>query len=71
MAEGDNIVKQMTLLPEYQENFLKDLLPNIYQVDPVTKVTGNASKSCHGDVRDRQGDADSSYVRRCRWNPHV
>ena len=45
MAE-EIISKQMTLLPEYQENFLKDLLANIYQVDPVTKeVTGIASKS--------------------------
>jgi len=52
MAETDNIVKQMTLLPEYQENFLKDLLANIYQVDPVTKeVTGIASKSpLYGDA---------------------
>jgi len=45
MAE-EIISKQMTLLPEYQENFLKDLLANIYQVDPDTKeVTGIASKS--------------------------
>ena len=45
MAE-EIISKQMTLLPEYQENFLKDLLANIYQVDPETQeVTGIASKS--------------------------
>lgn len=45
MAE-EIISKQMTLLPEYQENFLKDLLANIYQVDEDTgDVTGIASKS--------------------------
>ena len=45
MAE-EIISKQMTLLPEYQENFLKDLLANIYQVDEDTgEVTGIASKS--------------------------
>ena len=45
MAE-EIISKQMTLLPEYQENFLKDLLANIYQVDPETQeVTGIASRS--------------------------
>ena len=45
MAE-EIISKQMTLLPAYQEDFLKDLLANIYQVDDVTgEVTGIASKS--------------------------
>jgi hypothetical protein len=46
MAE-EIISKQMTLLPEYQEDFLKDLLANIYQVDPedTGEVTGIASKS--------------------------
>ena len=45
MAE-EIISKQMTLLPEYQEDFLKDLLANIYQVDEDTgDVTGIASKS--------------------------
>ena len=45
MAE-EIISKQMTLLPEYQENFLKDLLANIYQVDDVTgEVTGIAAQS--------------------------
>ena len=45
MAE-EIISKQMTLLPEYQEKFLKDLLANIYQVDPETQeVTGIASRS--------------------------
>jgi len=63
MAEGDNIVKQMTLLPEYQENFLKDLLANIYQVDPVTKeVTGIASKSpLYGDAI-LDADGNPMYV---------
>ena len=57
MAEGDNIVKQMSLLPEYQENFLKDLLSNIYNVErdadgnPTGTVTGIASKSpLYGDA---------------------
>ena len=35
MAE-EIIQKQMTLLPEYQEKFLKDLLANIYQTDEET-----------------------------------
>lgn len=45
MAE-DNVVKSMTLLPEYQEEFLKNLLANIYQVDPETgTITGIAARS--------------------------
>ncbi len=58
MAE-EIISKQMTLLPEYQENFLKDLLANIYQVDPETQeVTGIASKSpLYGDpILDASGN---------------
>ena len=58
MAE-EIISKQMTLLPEYQENFLKDLLANIYQVDDVTgEVTGVASKSpLYGDpILDASGN---------------
>jgi len=40
------ISKQMTLLPEYQEKFLKDLLANIYQVDEDSgEITGIAAKS--------------------------
>ena len=40
------IQKQMTLLPEYQEEFLKNLLANIYQVDEETgTITGIAAKS--------------------------
>ena len=45
MAE-EIIQKQMTLLPEYQEKFLKDLLANIYQVDEETgEITGIAATS--------------------------
>ena len=45
MAE-DNVMKSMTLLPEYQEEFLKNLLANIYQVDPETgTITGIAAQS--------------------------
>ena len=50
MAE-EIISKQMTLLPEYQENFLKDLLSNIYNVErdadgqPTGVVTGIAAES--------------------------
>jgi len=58
MAE-EIISKQMTLLPEYQEDFLKDLLANIYQVDPETQeVTGIASKSpLYGDpILDASGN---------------
>ena len=33
--------KSMTLQPEYIENFIKDLLSNIYSVDPETgEATG-------------------------------
>lgn len=45
MAE-EIIQKQMTLLPEYQEEFLKNLLANIYQVDEETgTITGIAAQS--------------------------
>ena len=45
MAE-EIIQKQMTLLPEYQEKFLKDLLANIYQTDEATgTITGIAAQS--------------------------
>ena len=45
MAE-DFVQKSMTLLPEYQEEFLKNLLANIYQVDPETgTITGIAARS--------------------------
>ncbi len=45
MAE-DNVMKSMTLLPEYQEEFLKNLLANIYQVDEETgTITGIAARS--------------------------
>ena len=58
MAE-EIISKQMTLLPAYQEDFLKDLLANIYQVDDVTgEVTGIASRSpLYGDpILDASGN---------------
>lgn len=48
MATPDQTIlqQQQTLLPEYQERFLKDLLANIYQTDPTTgQVTGIASVS--------------------------
>ena len=42
----DNVMKSMTLLPEYQEEFLKNLLANIYQVDEEAgTITGIAAKS--------------------------
>ena len=42
----DNVSKSMTLLPEYQEKFLKDLLANVYQVDEESgTITGIAAKS--------------------------
>lgn len=45
MAE-EIIQKQMTLLPEYQEEFLKNLLANIYQVDEESgTITGVAAQS--------------------------
>jgi hypothetical protein len=48
MAQPDQTIlqQQQTLLPEYQERFLKDLLANIYQTDPVTgQVSGIAAVS--------------------------
>ena len=40
------IQKSMTLLPEYQERFLKDLLANVYQVDEETgMISGFAAAS--------------------------
>ena len=43
---AESTVKSMTLLPEYQEKFLKDLLSNIYRVDEDTgEVGGIASRS--------------------------
>ena len=43
MAE---VQKSMTLQPEYIENYIKDLLANIYNVDPDNgEVTGIASES--------------------------
>jgi hypothetical protein len=43
---SEEIAKSMTLLPEYQEKFLKDLLANVYQVDEKTgMITGIAAKS--------------------------
>ena len=48
MAEPDQTVLQQSqqLLPEYQEQFLKDLLANIYQTDPETgQVSGIAAIS--------------------------
>lgn len=43
---AESTVKSMTLLPEYQEKFLKDLLSNIYRVDEETgEVGGIASRS--------------------------
>ena len=46
MAVTETIQKQMSLLPEYQEKFLKDLLANIYQTDQETgEISGIASQS--------------------------
>lgn len=69
MAE-EIIQKQMTLLPDYQEKFLKDLLANIYQVDEETgTISGIAATSpLYGTpVLDEAGNqlyigADGSYV---------
>jgi hypothetical protein len=67
---SESIVKNMSLLPEYQENFLKDLLANIYQVDEETgEITGIAASSpLYGKpVLDESGQqmyvgADGTYV---------
>jgi len=46
MAQQTILQQQQTLLPEYQERFLKDLLANIYQVSPETgQVSGIAAYS--------------------------
>ena len=43
---AETVSKVMNLLPEYQENFLKDLLANIYQVDEDDgTITGIAAQS--------------------------
>ena len=43
---AETVSKVMNLLPEYQENFLKDLLANIYQVDEEEgTITGIAAQS--------------------------
>jgi hypothetical protein len=43
---AETVSKVMNLLPEYQENFLKDLLANIYQTDEETgTITGIAAQS--------------------------
>ena len=43
---AETISKQMTLLPEYQEKYLKDLLANVFSVDEETGViSGEASQS--------------------------
>jgi len=43
---AETVSKVMNLLPEYQENFLKDLLANIYQVDEESgTITGIAAQS--------------------------
>ena len=43
---AETVSKVMNLLPEYQENFLKDLLANIYQVDEESgTISGIAATS--------------------------
>ena len=46
MAAQEVIQKQMSLLPDYQEKFLKDLLANIYQTDEESgTITGIAAQN--------------------------
>jgi len=46
MATTETIQKQMTLLPEYQEKYLKDLLANIYQTDEESgTISGIAAQN--------------------------
>ena len=43
---AETISKQMTLLPEYQERYLKDLLANVFQVDEESgTISGIATES--------------------------
>jgi hypothetical protein len=61
MARPDQTIlqQQQTLLPDYQERFLKDLLANVYQTDPTTgQVSGIAAISpLFGQpMRDEQGN---------------
>ena len=66
----DTVQKQMTLLPEYQEKYLKDLLANVFQANEETgEVTGIAATSpLYGQpVMDESGAqmyvaADGSYT---------
>ena len=70
MAVTDTVQKQMTLLPKYQEKYLKDLLANVFQADEETgEVTGIAATSpLYGQpVMDESGAqmyvaADGSYT---------
>jgi hypothetical protein len=60
MAGADQTIRQETisLLPEYQEKFLKDLLSNIYRVDPATGMPSGiaATSPLYGKpVVDAQG----------------
>lgn len=42
----EEVAKSMTLLPEYQERFLKDLLANVYSVDEATgTISGIAARN--------------------------
>jgi len=67
---AETVSKQMTLLPEYQEKYLKDLLANVFQVDEETgTISGIASQSpLYGQpVLDDTGEqmyvaADGSYT---------
>jgi hypothetical protein len=44
MASTETIQKQMSLLPEYQEKYLKDLLANIYQVPMKSQARSLGSR---------------------------
>ena len=37
----DTVQKSMTLLPQYQEDFLKNLLANVFQTEDVLDAEGN------------------------------
>ena len=64
------VQQSMNLLPEYMENYIKDLLSNIYNVDEETgAVTGLASKSPLEGTPLFQVDEEGNQVLDAEGNP--
>ena len=64
------VQQSMNLLPEYMENYIKDLLSNIYNVDEETgEVTGLATKSPLEGTPLFQVDEEGNQVLDAEGNP--